>query len=239
MPTDSALAADVEALAAATLDRFGAVHLVCNNAGVGSRGLPIWELPVRDFEWVLGVNLWGVIHGPQTFVPLLRREDEAHVVNTASVSGLFHLPRMGPYNASKAAVVALSETLKFELDAEGSRWVRTNISTAVRNLPERLSYELTSDQAAQMAEYKAKRSEQKSTNEAIEPDDVAVQVVDAVRTNRFYVLTHADFHGNLTDRFARIVDRRNCPSRRTLRQSTHPLLHRPRLSSVLIQDEQN
>ena len=217
VPTDSSLAADVEALAAATLDRFGAVHLVCNNAGVGSRGLPIWELPVRDFEWVLGVNLWGVIHGLRTFVPLLRLEDEAHIVNTASVSGLFHLPRMGPYNASKAAVVALSETLKFELDAEGSHvgvsvlcpsWVRTNISMAVRNLPERLSYELTSDQAAQMAEYKAKRSEQKS-NEAIEPDDVAAQVVDAVRTNRFYVLTHPDVHGNLTDRFARIVDRRS------------------------------
>ena len=218
VPTDSAMRADIEALCAATLDRFGEVHVLCNNAGVGSRGLPVWELPARDFEWVLGVNLWGVIHGLQVFVPHLRLQREAHIVNTASISGLYHLPRMGPYNASKAAVVALSETLKFELDAEGANvgisvlcpsWVRTNISTAVRNLPERLAYELTTDQAAQMADYKAKRATQKSSREALEPAEVAEQVLDAIRTNRFYVFTHPDLYGNLHDRLQRIVDGHN------------------------------
>jgi NAD(P)-dependent dehydrogenase (short-subunit alcohol dehydrogenase family) len=212
--TDSSLRTDIERLADAAVERFGAVHVLCNNAGVGSRGLTIGQLPLRDFEWVLGVNLWGVIHGLTTFLPLLEREDEAHIVNTASVSGLFHLPRMGPYNASKAAVVALSETLKFELDAQGSHvgvsivcpsWVRTNISTAVRNLPERLAYELTTEQAADMTAYKARRREQTAGTTALEPDDVAAQVVDAVRTNRFYVITHPESLDNMRARFERIL----------------------------------
>lgn len=218
VPTDVSLLPQVEALAAAAVERFGGVNVLCNNAGVGSRGLPVSSLPLRDFEWVLGVNLWGVIHGLHVFLPHLLVEDEAHVVNTASVSGLFHLPQMGPYNASKAAVVALSETLKFELDAEGApvgvsvvcpSWVRTNISTAFRNLPERLSYELTTEQAAQQAAYKARRQQQKDGNEAIEPADVAAQVVDAIRANRFYVITHPEVQDNLEARFSRILAREN------------------------------
>jgi len=166
---------------------------------------------------VLGVNLWGVIHGMRAFLPHLRAQDDGHIVNTASVSGLYHHPRMGPYNASKAAVIALSETLKFELDAERSKvgvsvlcpsWVRTNISTAVRNLPERLHYELTPQQAAEMADYKANRRRQ-LTEEAIDADDVAVQVRDAVLSNRFYVITHPESVQNMNDRFSRIVEGRN------------------------------
>lgn len=211
--TDTSIEPDVEALAAATVDRFGAVHVVCNNAGVGSRGLTIADLPKRDFEWVLGVNLWGVIHGIRAFLPLLTRQGEGHIVNTASVSGLYHLPRMGPYNASKAAVIALSETLKFELDAENSpvgvsvlcpSWVRTNISTAARNVPERLAYELSPQQAAEMVEYKSRRKQQLQS-EALEADDVAVQVRDAVLANRFYVITHAGSIDNMRDRFDRII----------------------------------
>ena len=214
---DTSIEADVEALAELALARFGGVHLVCNNAGVGSRGLTIADLPRRDFEWVLGVNLWGVIHGVRAFLPHLRAQDAGHIVNTASVSGLYYHPRMGPYNASKAAVIALSETLKFELDAERANvgvsvlcpsWVRTNISTAVRNLPERLHYELTPEQAAEMAEYKARRRRQ-LTEEAIDADEVAVQVRDAVLANRFYVITHPESIDNMRDRFARIVDGRN------------------------------
>jgi NAD(P)-dependent dehydrogenase (short-subunit alcohol dehydrogenase family) len=211
-PTDTSMFEEVEALAALTLDHFGAVHVVCNNAGVGSRGLPFRELPLRDFEWVLGVNLWGVIHGLHAFLPHLRLQDEGHIVNTASVSALYHLPNMAPYNASKAAVLALSETLKFELDAEGSHvgvsvlcpsWVRTNISTASRNLPERLAYELTTEQMAQIAEYKGRRKLQQVT--AMEPDEVADRVCDAIRTNRFYVITHESSVANIQDRFDRIV----------------------------------
>jgi NAD(P)-dependent dehydrogenase (short-subunit alcohol dehydrogenase family) len=214
---DTSVESDVEALAELTIARFGGVHLVCNNAGVGSRGLTIADLPRRDFEWVLGVNLWGVIHGVRAFLPHLRAEDAGHIVNTASVSGLYYHPRMGPYNASKAAVIALSETLKFELDAERANvgvsvlcpsWVRTNISTAVRNLPERLHYELTPEQAAEMAEYKARRRRQ-LTEEAIDADEVAVQVRDAVLVNRFYVITHPESLTNMSDRFDRILNDRN------------------------------
>jgi NAD(P)-dependent dehydrogenase (short-subunit alcohol dehydrogenase family) len=197
VPTDVSLEADVAALAATALDHFGDVHLVCNNAGVGSRGLPIAELPPADFAWVLAVNLFGVIHGLRAFLPHLRANDVGHIVNTASTSGLYYLPRMGPYNASKPAVVALSETLRFELAAEGSRVgvsvlcpgpVRTNISTADRNRPERFAYALDTDQMVQVATYKARRREQRAL--AADPSDIADQVCEAVRTNRFYILTH-------------------------------------------------
>jgi NAD(P)-dependent dehydrogenase (short-subunit alcohol dehydrogenase family) len=213
VPTDTSIEAEVDALAATALEHFGAVHVVCNNAGVGSRGLTIGDLPRRDFEWVLGVNLWGVIHGIRAFLPHLRLQDEGHIVNTASVSALYYLPRMGPYNASKAAVLALSETLAFELAAEGSHvgvsvlcpsWVRTNISTAARNLPERLAYELTTEQAAEMAEYKSRRRQQ-LRDDALDPDEVALRVRDAVLTNRFYVITHAASVANIEARFARIL----------------------------------
>ncbi len=102
IPTDVSLEDDVNALAAQTFERFGDVHLLCNNAGVGSRGLPIAELPLRDFEWVINVNLFGVIYGLRAFLPQMRANDVGHIVNTASVSGLYHLRRMGPYNATKA-----------------------------------------------------------------------------------------------------------------------------------------
>ena len=200
VPTDVSVAGDVAALAAITLEHFDDVHLVCNNAGVGSRGLPIAELPLEDFAWVVGVNLFGVIHGIQAFLPHLRRQRcRPHRQHGIDV-GLYHLPRMGPYNASKAAVVALSETLRFELDAEGSgvgvsvlcpSWVRTNITTSDRNRPERFAYTLESEQMARAAEYKAKRREQLATI-AIDPAEVAAQVCDAVQTDRFYVLTHAE-----------------------------------------------
>jgi len=213
VPTDTSLEEDVNALAAQAFDRFGDVHLLCNNAGVGSRGLPIAELPLRDFEWVIGVNLFGVIHGLRAFLPQMRANDVGHIVNTASVSGLYHLPWMGPYNATKAAVVALSETLKFELDAEGSHvgvsvvcpgWTRTNISTAVRNRPERWAYELDTEQVRRMEEYKAKRREQRETI-AIDPSAVADQVCAAVKENRFYVLTHPESVPVFAERAARIV----------------------------------
>ena len=215
--TDTSLESDVDALAEATLDHFGGVHVVCNNAGVGSRGLKMADLPRRDFEWVIGVNLWGVINGIRAFLPRLLAQDEGHIVNTASVSGLYHHPRMGPYNATKAAVVALSETIRYELDDEGSTvgisvlcpsWVRTNISSAVRNLPERLHYELTPQQAEEMAEYKSKRRQQ-LRDEAIDADDVARQVRDAVLANRFYVITHPESVDNMRARFDRIVNGEN------------------------------
>jgi NAD(P)-dependent dehydrogenase (short-subunit alcohol dehydrogenase family) len=213
VPTDVSLPDDVEALAATALAHFGDVHLLCNNAGVGSRGLPIAELPLEDFAWVVSVNLFGVIHGIRAFLPHLRANGFGHIVNTASMSGLYHLPRMGPYNASKAAVVALSETLRFELEAEGSgvgvsvlcpSWVRTNITTSDRNRPERFSYTLESGQMAEAAEYKARRRQQLATI-ALEPAAIAERVCDAVKTNRFYVITHPESVPAFAERARRIV----------------------------------
>ena len=211
--TDVSLAAEVDALAATTLEHFGDVHLVCNNAGVGSRGLPVAELPRQDFEWVIAVNLFGVIHGLTAFLPHLRANGIGHIVNTASMSGLYHLPRMGPYNASKAAVVALSETLRFELEAEGSEvgvsvlcpsWVRSNISTSDRNRPERFAYTLETRQMAEQAEYKARRRQQLATI-ALDPAVIAEQVCDAVHHNRFYVITHPESLPAFEERAKRIL----------------------------------
>jgi NAD(P)-dependent dehydrogenase (short-subunit alcohol dehydrogenase family) len=213
VPTDVSVEAEVRGLAEVTLEHFGDVHLVCNNAGVGSRGLPLAELPVRDIEWVLAVNLMGVVYGIAAFLPHLRANDVGHIVNTASVNGLYHLARMGPYNASKAAVVALSETLRFELEAEGSHvgvsvlcpsFVRTNISTSDRNRPERFAYELDSDQMAQLHAYKARRREQLATI-AIDADEVADRVCEAVKANRFYIITHPESLAPFAERAERIL----------------------------------
>jgi NAD(P)-dependent dehydrogenase (short-subunit alcohol dehydrogenase family) len=213
VPTDVSVKDEVRGLAEATLAHFGDVHLVCNNAGVGSRGLPLADLPLRDVEWVLAVNLMGVVYGIAAFLPHLRANDVGHIVNTASVNGLYHLPRMGPYNASKAAVVALSETLRFELEAEGSHvgvsvlcpsFVRTNISTSDRNRPERFAYELDTEQMAQLHAYKARRREQLATI-AIDADEVADRVCDAVKANRFYIFTHAESLAPFAERAERIL----------------------------------
>ena len=144
-PTDVRHDASVQALAAAAVARFGAVHVVCNNAGVASRA-DSWSGPVSAWEWVLGVNLWGVIHGIRAFLPILAEQGEGHIVNTASVAGL--LPGFGPsYDASKHAVVAISEDLYRDVKVAGlpvgvsvlcPGWVRTGIIDADRNWPDGL-----------------------------------------------------------------------------------------------------
>jgi NAD(P)-dependent dehydrogenase (short-subunit alcohol dehydrogenase family) len=212
------VAEQVQAVADAAFDRFGRVNVVCNNAGVGSRGLPVSDLPLADFQWVVGVNLMGVVHGLNAFLPHLIAHDEGHIVNTASVSGLFHLPNMAPYNATKAAVVALSETLSFELTQRASQvgisvlcpsWVKTNISTSQRNQPEAYRYEMSPEQLAIQASYKARRKEQTGSQTALEPGDVAVQVTEAIEADRFYVITHPDSFENIEERFSRILAGRN------------------------------
>ncbi len=211
--TDTSIRTSVDELADRTIAHFDAVHVVCNNAGVGSRGLRLVDVPERDMAWVLGVNLWGVLHGIWAFAPHLRAQNEGHIVNTASISALAPRPRMGPYNASKAAVLAVSETLLYELEDEGSDvgvtvvcpgWIRTNISQAVRNLPEHYHYELTPQQAAEMAEYKTHRKRVVS-GEAIEPDQLAERVRDAILAKRFYVFSDAESFAGARARLDRIV----------------------------------
>ncbi len=213
VPTDVSDKAQVDALAAATIDHYGEVHIVCNNAGVGSRGLPIADLPIEDYQWVLGVNLFGVINGVTTFLPYLRQQDEGHIVNTASVAAVVCMPDMGPYNTAKAGVLALTETLYHELAAEGSNvgvsvlcpgWVRTALGTSDRNRPEALAVSFTSEQAVRVDE-RRKRIAELFATDSLSPAEVATLVIDAVDNQRFHVFTHPSMTAEVAARFERIV----------------------------------
>ena len=189
--TDVTDPAQMQALADAAVARFGGVHVFCNNAGVGGGGLS-WEMPLSTWEWVIGVNLWGVIHGVRTFVPLLMQQTEAHIVNTASVAGLVAAPFMGPYNASKHAVVAISETLHHELAMSAPQvkvsvlcpgWVNTKIADSARNRPRHLQEGAApdADAAALLRGF---------IEQGMPPGEVAAKVLDAMREERFWILTH-------------------------------------------------
>lgn len=195
--TDVRSAGDVEALAARTLEAYGAVHLVCNNAGVAAVGAA-WESSTADWEWVLGVNLWGVIHGVRVFTPImLERGEPGHIVNTASVAGLIAPPGMGAYNVSKHAVVALTESLHHDLVARGARigctvvcpaYFPSGIANSERTRPAALAEPGRGKTDAQFALEENLRKAVMAGK--LSADDVAAAVFDAVRDERFYVLTH-------------------------------------------------
>ena len=209
--TDVADAASVLALRDRALERFGAVHLVHNNAGVGGGG-PIWAVPEEDWRWVLGVNLWGVIHGVATFVPTLIEQGEGHVVNTASIAGLTTSPFIGPYNAAKQAVVAISETLYKDLQIAGVTgvgvsvlcpgFVQTRIAESDRNRPA-WAPERDVEGAPEM-----RAAIQAMVDGGIPTAAVADRVLDAVRTNAFYILTHPELNEAVRTRFDDIVEGR-------------------------------
>jgi NAD(P)-dependent dehydrogenase (short-subunit alcohol dehydrogenase family) len=196
--TDVSDGKSVEALAEQTMSRFGAVHLLHNNAGVGAGGFS-WTLTEADWEWVLGVNLWGVVHGVRTFVPIMIDQGEpAHVVNTASMAGLISVPFLAAYNVSKHGVVTLSETLQRELDIVGAPVhvsvlcpgvVQTNIFESQRNRPERLREEGAAGFEA-LLQGGGDTAALEAFGQFITPEEVAQQVHDAVVADRFYILTH-------------------------------------------------
>ena len=213
---DVRLSEDVQALADETMARFGAVHLVFNNAGVGSGGL-VWENTEADWEWVLGVNLWGVIHGVRIFTPLMLAsaekdpDYEGHIVNTASMAGLLNAPTMGVYNVSKHAVVSLSETLFQDLDLIEAPigasvlcpyFVPTGISQSDRNRPDevRSNAPLTASQQAARA-----MSEKAVSSGKVSAAEVAQWTFDAIRENRFYIYSHPEALGNVKARMNAIV----------------------------------
>lgn len=216
---DVSQADEVEAMAVATEASFGATHLLFNNAGVGSGGL-VWENSLREWEWVLGVNLWGVIHGIRSFVPRMlaaaKHDDRyaGHVVNTASMAGLLNAPNMGIYNVSKHAVVSLSETLYHDLalieapigaSVLCSYFVPTGISASERNAPDDVSSAPSSP---------SKRAQQMMSQKAVSSGkvtaiDVAESVFEAIRANRFYVFSHPHALGNVETRMKDILGMRN------------------------------
>jgi NAD(P)-dependent dehydrogenase (short-subunit alcohol dehydrogenase family) len=184
---------DVDALAARTYERFGAAHLLFNNAGVAVAG-PAWSATLEDWRWVLGVNVMGVVHGIRAFVPrMLRQGSEGHVVNTASVSGLLSVPGQSVYCVSKHAIVTLSECLLHDLHAEKApigvsvlcpAFVNTGIADSGRNRPAELA--ATNPLAGPHEE----RLRHAVRSGKLTADDVAAAALDAVRAGRFYVLTH-------------------------------------------------
>ena len=207
--------AQVDALRDSAVQRFGTVHVVVNNAGVSAGG-PVWEQSVEDWEWVLGVNLWGVIHGVRAFTPLLIEQGEGHIVNTASMAGLSSPPFMAVYNVSKHGVVTLSETLFADLAMTGATgvgvsvlcpgWVRTRIHEAGRNRPGAANGLPVSDGAEQAGFADVVGSLIES---GLDPADVAAQVLDAVRQDRFYVLTHPEWDAMIAERTERIIARQD------------------------------
>lgn len=196
LPTDVADADAMDALAEQALARFGAVHVVCSNAGVAGGG-PVWELSTADWEFVLRPNLWGVIHGVRVFAKHLLAQNEGHFVHTASLAGLISVPGLAPYNVTKHAVVTLSETLHGELRGAGSRvgvsvlcpgFVRTRIFESERHRPDEWQQPAAADpQLAQQREVTLAEI----LRGAMAPEAVAERVLDAIRSGRFYILTHA------------------------------------------------
>jgi NAD(P)-dependent dehydrogenase (short-subunit alcohol dehydrogenase family) len=218
---DVSNAQQMEALAQAVQERFGAPHFVFNNAGVGSGGL-VWENSVKDWEWVLGVNLWGVIHGVRLFTPMMLAAAKAdpkwqgHIVNTASMAGLLTPPNMGIYNVSKHAVVSLTETLYQDLrlvsDQVGASvlcpyFVPTGISQSHRNKPGDLAGEkpTRSQMIGQAMSDKAVGSGK------ITAAEVAQKVFDALAADQFYIFSHPKALGNVQSRMEAIVQAQNPP----------------------------
>jgi NAD(P)-dependent dehydrogenase (short-subunit alcohol dehydrogenase family) len=208
MKVDVSKEADVEKFSR-QIDR---PYLVCNNAGVSPLGA-VWENSVGDWQWILNVNLWGVIHGVRTFAPRLIAQNEGHIVNTASVAGLISPPGSGAYNVTKHAVIALSESLHHDLRERNSSvgvsvlcpaYVPTGISTSERNRPAGLSQGVLSE------ETKAKQANLKKAvaSGRLTADDVAKAVVAAVKEDRFYILTHPRIKGAIQARMEDILNER-------------------------------
>ena len=214
--TDVSRAGEVENLAAQTLQAFGGAHLMFNNAGVGGVRVKTWQATARDWEWVLGVNVWGVIHGVRVFTPImLAQGSEGHIINTASVAGLISPPGMGIYCVSKHAVVTLSECLHHDLAQKTDKikcsvlcpaYVPTGIADSGRNRPADLK-ETRHKSAADLAlDASLKKAVQSGKLTAA---DVAQKVYEAVRDERFYILTHPKIKASIQWRMEDILQERN------------------------------
>ncbi|MEM9610288.1 MAG: SDR family NAD(P)-dependent oxidoreductase [Actinomycetota bacterium] len=207
--TDVTDSDSVRELAEMTIERFGRVDILCNNAGVGGGGL-IRGLQLVDWKWVIDVSLWGVVHGLHHFLPHLVESDDAHVVSTASVAGLMANPGLGPYNAAKYGVVAIMETLHHEMVADDSAnvgvsvlcpgEVSTNITSSQRNRPEHLRRSGTRRPPTDEARQRNAAIAAALAEDGMDPADVAALVLDAIRERRFWVLSHPDYLADIRHR---------------------------------------
>jgi NAD(P)-dependent dehydrogenase (short-subunit alcohol dehydrogenase family) len=213
--TDVSQRSDVERLARRALEAFGQVHLLCNNAGVAAGGPP-WLATWNDWEWVIGVNLWGVIHGVKIFTPLMMAQNtECHIINTASAAGLTVGGTFAPYSVTKHAVVALSESLYLTLLQRDSLvkvsvlcpgLVRTNIANAERNRPAELRNEpvpITPEVEAGMAAMRA------AIEGGMSPLQVADAVFAAIKKEQFYILPHPEWIEAVQLRTDKLLRREN------------------------------
>lgn len=201
----------VDDLAAAVFDELGGAHVLCNNAGVFAGGY-VWDRPLADYRWVLGVNLWGVLHGIRSFVPrMIDGAEEGHVVNTISAAGLFGSGFSGAYNISKFAAFAATESLASDLAAVGAPIgvtafcpgaVATGIGTSDRNRPADIPTRATPD-----ADF-VTEALRDTTARGMEPDAAAAMVVDAIRDRRFLLLTGEGYVRALTRRAEELADGR-------------------------------
>jgi len=210
LKVDVSNAQQLEVFRDQTLTRLGGVHVVCNNAGVSPLG-PVWENTPADWQWILGVNLWGVIHGVRAFTPHLIKQDEGHIVNTASVAGLISPPGSGAYNVTKHGVVALSESLYHDLRERNSKvgvsvlcpaYVPTGIVDSERNRPKDLPTSTKSE--ATLAREAMLRKAVASGK--ISADQVAQAVLAAIRDERFYILTHPRIKGAIQARMEDVLN---------------------------------
>jgi NAD(P)-dependent dehydrogenase (short-subunit alcohol dehydrogenase family) len=211
---DTALEESVQSLAQRTLDRYGAAHVLCNNAGVVGTGDP-WTGPMSVWDWVVGINLYGVIHGIRAFLPIMTEQGEGHIVNTASMAGLIAMPGAAPYNVTKHGVVALSEGLFIELKGTGSPvrvsvlcpgFVRTELMARM-TWADRLGEQPapTTNPVSQFVDQMLRDG----VEAGISPEEVATQVVGAIKAEQFWILTHPDYRQAPVERMQRAAAQEN------------------------------
>jgi NAD(P)-dependent dehydrogenase (short-subunit alcohol dehydrogenase family) len=209
VPTDVSRWEAIEALAERTIDAFGAVHVVHNNAGVVVSG-PIASLSLADWEWVLGVDLWSVIYGVKAFLPLIRAAGEGHIVNTASTAGLQASPAIAPYNVAKFGVVALTETLRLELDAEpgisASVLCPGAINTRIVESKRNRDAASAETHAASKEEAAFEKGAGRLLARGMDPAEVAAMVVAAIRSDEFWILTHPEWKNVLAERLKLLTE---------------------------------
>lgn len=206
---------DIQDLAQKTLTAFGSVDILCNNAGVSGDVALSWRQPVESWQWVLGVNLWSVVYGLQTFVPImLEQNTEGHIINTASMAGLLSLPMGSVYHATKHAVVTISESLYYELQLLGAKikvsvlcpgFVKTKIGESARNRPAQLE----NKQELLAVEEMWTQAVMGLIAHGTSATDLANQVMTAVQNEQFYILTHPDLIPGVRKRMENIVNGTN------------------------------